>query len=122
MSKMVLVLVTATAIIPLIGSNAEARSWTVGGRYGGSWTRSVSAYHNGGGNFGRTVTTTRPDGRTATRSFSRSVQNGTITDTRTTTGFNGKMRSEMLTRTPGQGGTATYTGAAGHAHTVTFGP
>ena len=106
------------AIAALISSaDAEARSRTVTGRGGGTWTRTVTPYNNGGGNFGRTITTARPDGASASRSFDRSISNGTITDSRTTTGFNGAMSSTTLTRTPGEGGSLTHTGRGGQTYT-----
>lgn len=94
-------------------AQAGDHSWSWAGRRGGTWSRTVAPYHNGGGNFGRTVTTTRPNGKTATSTFNRTVSNGTITDTHTHTGFNGKTSSTTLTRTPGQGWSAVHTGPNG---------
>jgi len=106
-------------IVPLSGQ-AAARSWSVTGRNGGTWNRSVTHYNHGGGDVGRTATTTRPDGQTATRTFDRSVGGGTITDTRTVTGYNGGTASRSVTRTPGVGGTVTYTGPAGGSYSETY--
>ena len=117
----------AAALALLAAQTAEARgwrshNWSATGPRGGTWTHSASRYHNGGGNFGQTRSTTAPDGRTASTSFNRSVDGGVITDTRSQTGFGGATRSETLTRTPGQGGEATYTGRGGNTYTATFGP
>jgi hypothetical protein len=114
--------VIAATLIIFLAPQADARGRSLTGPRGGTWSRTVTPYHNGGGNFGRTITTTRPDGQTAASSFNRSVSNGTVTDTHNFTGFNGKTTSETLTRTPGQGGTATYTGPNGHTGTGTFSP
>jgi|HubBroStandDraft_2_1064218.scaffolds.fasta_scaffold315922_2 hypothetical protein len=86
----------AAALAILVAHPALARSVSVTGPRGG--TRSVTTFNHGGGNFGRTVTRTRPDGQTATSSFNRSVNNGTITDSRSVTGFNGRTASETVTR------------------------
>jgi hypothetical protein len=50
------------------------------------------------------------------------VNNGTITDSRTITGFNGATSTGTLTRTPGQGGTVTRTGPNGQTFTGTYTP
>ena len=105
--------------VPLAGQ-AEARTRSVTGRNGGTWTRSVSHYNNGGGDLGRSVTTTRPDGQSATRTFDRDVSGGTITDSRTVTGYNGGSASRTVTRTPGAGGSVTYTGPAGGTYSETY--
>jgi hypothetical protein len=105
-------LIAAVSLV-LFTAHADARSWSFTGPPGGTWGRSVTRYNNGGGNFGRVATTTRPDGQTATRAFSRSTNNGTITDSRAFTGFNGASTHKSFTRTPGQGGTATYANRAG---------
>jgi hypothetical protein len=107
------------ALLLLPVQQAHAGRWGRSDRKAG-WSRSVSVYRNGGGNFGRTTTITRPNGQTATRTFNRSVSNGTITDTHSATGFDGKTRSGTLTRTPGQGGTASYTGRNGQTSATTF--
>jgi hypothetical protein len=112
----------AAAVIVLPASHAVARGWAFRGWGGRGYSRSVTAYNNGGGNFGRTVTTTGPGGRTATSAFNRSVSNGTITDSRTFTGFNGDTASGTLTRTPGQGGTATWTGRGGQTWNYSYAP
>ncbi len=114
-----LALAALAAISP---HHAQARGWRFRGSRGGVWSRTVTPYHYGGGNFGRTVTTTRPNGQTATSSFSRSVSNGTITDSRSFTGYNGATASGTLTRTPGAGGTATYTGPAGNTYSAATTP
>lgn len=93
-------IVAAALVILPIQRAAAARSWTAVGRHGGVWSGTVSSYHNGGGNFGRTTTTTRPNGKTRTTTFNRSVSNGTITDSRTVTGYNGATRTATVTRTP----------------------
>lgn len=105
--------------LPLAGK-AEARSWSVTGRNGGTWNRSVSHYNHGGGDLGRTVTTTRPDGRSATRTFDRSASGGTITDSRTVAGYSGGTASRTVTRTPGADGSVTYTGPAGRTYSETY--
>jgi hypothetical protein len=110
----------AVALAVPVAGQAEARSWSVTGRNGGTWNRSVSHYNHGGGNVGRTATTTRPDGQTATRTFDRSVNGGTITDSRTVTGYNGGTASRTVTRTPGVGGSVTYTGPAGRTYSETY--
>lgn len=112
------VAILAAAVSCLLAHPADARSWSATGPRGGTWNRTVSPFSNGGGNFGRTVTTTRPNGATATSNFSRSVSNGTITDMKTVTGFNGATRSGTLTRTPGEGRTATYTGPGGQTYSA----
>jgi len=90
--------------------------WLAGRR--GAWTGTASSYHNGAGNRGGTVTATRPNGSTATASYSRSVSNGTISGTRSATGTNGATRSEVVTKTPGEGRTVTYTGRGGRTYTT----
>jgi hypothetical protein len=112
------ILATFTALAP----SANARGWSYSGRAGRTYSRSFTPYNNGGGNFGRTVTATRPNGATATSTFNRSVSNGTITDNRTITGFNGATSTGTLTRTPGQGGTVTRTGPNGQSFTGTYTP
>jgi hypothetical protein len=113
---------TALALLALANPPAAARGWSFGGPRGGVWNRSVTHYSNGAGNFGRTVTATRPDGQTATSTINRSVSNGTVTDTRSYTGFNGKTSASTLTRTPGEGSTATYTGRNGQTYSATTTP
>jgi hypothetical protein len=110
---------TAAALLALASPQAAARGWSFGGPRGGLWNRSVTHYNNGGGNFGRSVTTTRPDGQTATSTFNRTVSDGSITDTRRYTGFNGATSTGTLTRTPGQGGTAIFTGRNGQTYSAT---
>ena len=110
------------AAVLLTASSANARHTTITGPNGGVYGRSVNHYNNGGGNLGRTVSATRPNGQTATKSFNRSVSNGTITDTKTVTGFNGKTGTATMTRTPGEGGTITGTGPNGGTYNSTFGP
>ncbi|HUB16137.1 MAG TPA: hypothetical protein VMB34_29600 [Acetobacteraceae bacterium] len=112
----------AAAVLALATPHADARGWSFRGPRSGPWNHSVTNYNNGGGNFGRTVTTTRPDGQTATSSFNRSVSNGTITDSHTYTGFNGRTASGTLTRTPGKGATATYTARGGQTYSATTTP
>jgi hypothetical protein len=112
------ILITAVAVAPA----ANARGWSYTGRAGRTHSRTYTPYNNGGGNFGRTITATRPNGQTATSSLNRSVNNGTITDTRTVTGFNGTTSTGTLTRTPGQGGTITRTGPNGQSFTGTYTP
>src|SRR5262249_12475057 len=107
----------ASAIFVFTAQHAEARSWSVTGRGGRTYSRTITPYTNGDGNFGRTITATRPNGQTATRSFNRSVSDGTITDSRTITGFHGQTASSALSRTPGQGRTATYTDPGGQTYT-----
>ncbi len=102
--------VVATASVLAFASVADARSWSYTGRGGRTYDRSVTSYNNGGGNVGRTFTTTGPNGKTAINSFNRSVNDGTITDNRTVTGFNGNTATRTLTRTPGEGGSFTQTG------------
>jgi hypothetical protein len=103
-----------------LATQAQAGGWSYTGRGGRTYSRSYTHYNNAGGNVGRTVTTTRPNGKTATSSFSRSVNNGVITDTHTYTGFNGRTATGTLTRTPGEGGTATHTGRAGNTRSITW--
>ena len=110
------------AAILLAASPAMARSASWTGPHGGVWNRNVTHYNNGGGNFGRTVSTTRPNGKTATESFNRSVDDGKITDTKDVTGYNGKTASATLTRTPGQGGSETVTGPNGGTYTRSWSP
>lgn len=110
----------ATALSVLLVHGADARTWSFSGRHGGS--RTVTTYHNGGGNYGRTATTTRPDGQTRTSTFNQSVNNGTITDSRSISGFNGQTRSSTVTRTPGEGATGSYTGRNGKTYTGTTTP
>jgi hypothetical protein len=101
-------------------SAAEARGWSYTGGAGRTYSHSVTSYNNGGGNVGRTFTTTGPNGKTATNSFNRSVGDGTITDSRTVTGFNGNTATRTLTRTPGEGGSFTETGPGGQNLTRTW--
>jgi hypothetical protein len=55
------------------------------------------------------VTTTRPDGRTATRQFPQTNNgNGSFTDTRTLMSANGATRTTSITRTPGFAAPAGY--------------
>jgi hypothetical protein len=77
------------------------RAWT--------YSRTFTPSDNGGGNFGRTITATRPNGATATSSFNRRVTNWTITDSRAITGFNGATST----------GTVAKTGPNGHSVTET---
>ena len=84
----------------------------------GAWTGTATSYHNGGGNRGWSATATRPSGKTASANYNRSVSNGNITTTRSKTGFNGATRSETVSRTPGQGGTASYTGRDGRTYSA----
>lgn len=108
---------TVTALLSLAAAHADAA-----GRWGfarrGAWSRTTVSHHNGGGNRGHTTTLTRPNGKTATRTFNQSVSNGTITDSRSVTGFNGGTRSATVTRTPGQRGTATYTARGGRTYSA----
>lgn len=108
---------TVTALLSLAAAHADAA-----GRWGfarrGAWSRTTVSHHNGGGNRGHTTTLTRPNGKTATRTFNQSVSNGTITDSRSVTGFNGATRSATVTRTPGQGRTVTHTGRDGQTYTT----
>jgi hypothetical protein len=110
----------ATASVFALTSVADARSWSYTGRGGRTYNRGVTSYNNGGGNLGRTFTTTDPNGKTATNSFNRSVSDGTITDNRTVTGFNGNTATRTLTRTPGDGGSFTQTGPNGQSFTRTW--
>jgi hypothetical protein len=112
------VLVGAAALAP----PASARGWTYTGRAGSTYSRTFTPYNNGGGNFGRTIIATRPNGQTSTSTFNRSVSGGTITDSRTMTGFNGMTSTGTLTRTPGQGGTLTRTGPNGQSFTGSYTP
>jgi hypothetical protein len=90
--------VAAIGALLLLAAHAEARSWSYTGRGGRTWSRTVTPYNNGGGNFGRTVTTTRPAG-TTTRQFSQTNNgNGTFTDTRTATAPNGQTFTNSYTR------------------------
>jgi hypothetical protein len=90
--------VAATAALLLLAAHAEARSWSYTGRGGRTWSRTVTPSNNGSGNFGRTVTTTRPAG-TTTRQFSQTNDgNGTFTDTRTVTEPNGQTFTNSDTR------------------------
>jgi hypothetical protein len=50
------------------------------------------------------------------------VSNGTVTNSHTTTGFNGTTTSSTVTRTPGQGGTASYTNRDGQTYSATTTP
>jgi hypothetical protein len=104
---------TTVTRTPGVGRTA---TYTGGG--GRTYSAASTHYNDGGGNFGRTTTLTGPGGKTATRTFNRSASNGTITDTRSATGFNGATRSETVTRTPGVGRTATYTGRAGQTYSA----
>ena len=106
--RLVAALAAATLTL-FLAQHADARSWRRGGR-------TVTLYNNGGGNVGRTVTRARPNGPTATSMFNRSVSNGTIIDSRSFTGFNGRTASGSLTRTPGEGASATYTGRGGQTY------
>jgi hypothetical protein len=110
----------AAASMATFASAADARGWSYTGRGGRPYDRSVTSYNNGGGNLGRTFTTTAPNGKTATNSFNRSVNDGTITDSRTVTGFNGNTAARTLTRTPGDGGSFTQTGPNGQSFTRTW--
>jgi hypothetical protein len=109
----------AGAFVILLAPHADARGWTVAGRNGKTYSRAVTPYNNGGGNVGRTATTTRPNGQTATTTFNRSVNNETVTDSRTVSGFNGATASSTATRTPGQGVSATHTGPGGQTYSAT---
>lgn len=111
---------TALAVSFLVVPHADARGWGFGGR--GGFSGSVTRYNYGGGNFGRTVTATRPDGQTASRTFNRSVNNGVVTDSRSVTGFNGATATGTLTRTPGQGWSANYTGRGGQSWSASRSP
>ena len=112
--------VVFTSLTVMCAAQAQAGGWSYTGRGGRTYSRSYTHYNNGGGNLGRTVTATRPNGKTAASSFNRSVNNGVITDTHSVTGFNGRTATGTLTRTPGQGGTATRTGPAGNTRSVTW--
>lgn len=108
----------ATVAVTVVTPRADARGWSFTGRFGRTFGRTVTPYNYGGGNFGRSITATRPDGRTATSTFNRSVSNGTISDSRTITGFNGATSTGTFTRTPGQGWTATRTGPGDQARSA----
>jgi hypothetical protein len=103
--------------LALASGRADAGHRLLAGRRG-AWTGTASSYHNGGGNRGGTVTATRPNGKTATASYSRSVSNGTISATHSVTGFNGATRSATSTRTPGEGSTVSYTGHDGRTYSA----
>jgi hypothetical protein len=75
----------AAALVVLLASMPTREAVTGGA--GRTWSRTVTPYNDAGGNFGRTVTTTCPNGQTATSTFKRSVSNGTITNSRSTTGY-----------------------------------
>ena len=111
---------TGLALINGMSSHALAHGWSATGPSGRTFSRTVTPYNNGGGNVGRTVTQTRPDGQTATGSFSRTVSNGTITDTRTDTGYNGYTASSRFTHTPGQEGSYSATGPNGGTYTASY--
>jgi hypothetical protein len=105
------------ALLLLASLHADAAGrWAFARR--GAWSRTTTSYHDGGGNRGHTTTLTRANGQTATRTFNRSVSNGTITDTRSVTTFNGATHSATVTRTPGQGHTTTYTGRNGRTYSA----
>ncbi|HEY6452404.1 MAG TPA: hypothetical protein VIX87_07375 [Steroidobacteraceae bacterium] len=112
----------AATLIGLCAAPVDARSWSFSGRFGRTYSHSATHYNHGGGNFGRTATTTGPNGASASSTFSRSVSGNTITDSRTVTGFNGASRSATLTRTPGAGGSATYTGRDGNSYSRSWSP
>ena len=112
----------AAIFIFFVADRADARGWSFTGGGGRTFSHTVTPYSNGGGNFGRTATTTLPDGRTRTSTFNRTNTNGTIATTRSVTGFNGQTRSSAVTRTPGQGGTATHTGRNGQTYSATTTP
>ena len=105
----------------LLSTHADAgRVSTIRGPSGGTWTRSTSHDNDGGGNGGRTATTTRPDGQTASSSASRSVNDGTISTDRAVTGYGGQTATRTMTRTPGQGGSATTVGPNGGTATSSW--
>jgi hypothetical protein len=105
-------------VLLLLAGQANAGPLFLHGLIRGLRSRSSSHYNNGGGNYGGTVTTTRPDGQTAIGTFNRTDNNGTITTNRDYTGFGGRTASETVTHTPGEGGTATYTGRHGNTYTA----
>lgn len=107
------------AVLPLTLATGRAdagQRWLTARR--GAWSGTASSHHDGGGNRGWSATATRPNGKTASASYSRGVGNGTISATRSVTGFNGATRSATRTRTPGQGGTASYTGRDGRTYSA----
>ena len=114
--------ITAAALLLALSLTLATRQadagqrWVAGRR--GAWSGTVSSYRNGGGNRGWSATATRPNGKTASANYSRTVSNGTISSTRSVTGFNGATRSETRTRTPGQGSTASYTGRDGRTYSA----
>ena len=113
----VAVSLAVTTLLSLASVHADgAGRWAFARR--GAWSRTTTSYHDGGGNRDRTTTLTRANGQTSTRTFNRSVSNGTITDTRSVTSFNGATRSATTTRTPGQGRTTTYTGRDGRTYSA----
>jgi hypothetical protein len=82
----------------LFAAHAEARSWSVTGRGGRTYSHSVTHYNNGSGNFGRTATTSTPNGM-ATRQFTQTNNgNGTYTDTRSATARDGESYTRSVTR------------------------
>ena len=104
-------------------AHAEAEHWrTLQGPDGGTWTRSAAHYNSGGGNAGRTLTSTRPDGQTASSTVNRSVNDGTISTNRSVTGYDGQTATRTMTRTPGQGGSATAVGPNGGTATSSWTP
>jgi hypothetical protein len=105
----------ASAWIVALAPSAQACGWF----FHGGTPHSVTHYNSGGGNFGGTATATRPNGQTATRTFSQRENNGTINDRRSPTGFNSRTTSSTVTRTPGQGVSATFTNRAGQTYNAT---
>ena len=114
----------AAALATILGlaQPASARGWTATGAGGRTVSHTVTPYNNGGGDFGRTATTTGPNGNTASRTYSHSVNDGTITNTRTATGFGGESAAATVSRTPGAGGSAAYVGPAGRTFTGSYAP
>ena len=94
----------AAALIFLLAHCAEARSWSVTGRCGRTYSGSVTHYNNGGGNFGRAATYTGPGGRTYSASTSHyNSGNGNFGRTRTVNGPAGTTTRQFTQTNNGNG-------------------
>ena len=112
----------AAISIRLHAAHAAAHSRLLAGPRGAIRGRSVGHNNSVGDNLLRSAAITRPNDQTATREFSPSVSNGTISDNRSFAGFNCATTQRTFTRTPGQDGTAAYTDPAGQTRNHSYAP
>lgn len=121
-SRRLAAFVAAVDLVVLLCPHAEARGLFGRGFGGAGYSRSVTRYNNGGGNFGHTTTFTGPGGKTATSTVNRSVSNGTITTNRTVTGPNGQTFTSTATHgSPGSWGPPAPTGPCCYGGNVAAG-